>query len=106
MTKQRTFDETRRLAGHLGRKFKTVEEKLPYHREISGKAERLLAIHETLTFIGETPNASVNDAALAAMDKEVVQAIEALKGWVKDLFQPDEEDEDIRDLYLDDEIPF
>ena len=40
----RTFDETRRLAGHLGEKLKIIQDKMPYSEHIHGKAADLLAI--------------------------------------------------------------
>src|SRR4051812_37686445 len=88
-TKKRTFDETRRLAGHLGRKLKVIEEKMDYSRHISGKSGQLLAIHTAMTLLAETPNASVNAEALQAFDRHVDEAVESIRAWAKEQIAPD-----------------
>lgn len=103
MKKQkRSFDETRRLAKHLGQRIKLIEEKMPFSGDLHRRGATLLTISDSMSLIADTPNASFNDTALEAFNREVDQAIEAIKEWGRKLLRPDGEDND----EWDDEIPF
>lgn len=100
--KQRSFDEIHQLASHLGERIKCIEDNVPFQGKLYGKGRILLSISTAMTVIAETPNACLNDEALRAFDRQVEEAVRAIKEWAKAMITPDGSSPPISS----DEIPF
>lgn len=82
------FETVRKMARHLATTLTTLEKPLD-NWEWKAHRNVCLGITQAMDVVANTPNASVSQDVLAAFDKRLEEAHEALSDWCERLLNPD-----------------